>query len=204
MSTCRTGRSCCEVTIALGRLHATLHLTEKIAAAPREPQLVRRLPDGFVGKVPGTVAEDGGDGACDSPVSTVHVIVVLRRPVHVEHIAPPAASTLQSQSIALLVVFGETHVERSTEFLCCFLSDNVDNATIGIAAVECRGSSFDDFDMVDVIHRQAREVYVVHRLACETLTIYEDEHTLTAEAREVKVHHLVLGKGELHARHHLL
>ena len=58
--------------------------------------------------------------------------------------------------------------------------------------------------MVDVIHRQAREVYVVHRLACETLTIHKDEHALSSKAREVKVHHLVLGKGELHAWHHLL
>ena len=101
-------------------------------------------------------------------------------------------------------MFGQTCVERSAEFLYSFLSDDVDDTTVGIAAIECRCRSLDDLNVIDVVHRQACEVHVVHRLACEALTIHKDEHALTAKAREVEMHHLILSKGELHAGHHLL
>ena len=150
------------------------------------------------------VTEDSGDGACHGTVSTVHVIVVLGGMVHVERIAPPAATTLQGQSIALLVMFGQTHVKTGGEILGCLLGDDVDDATIGIAAIECRGRTLHNLDVIDVVHRQTREIDIVHRLSCQALTIHKDEHALTAKAREVEMHHLILRKGELHAGHHLL
>ena len=88
--------------------------------------------------------------------------------------------------------------------LLASLGYDVYHSARGVAAVEGRGGSLHYLYPLDVVHAEACEVDIVHGLACEPLAVYEEEHSLSAKAREVEVGLLVHGVGELYAGEFLL
>jgi hypothetical protein len=136
--------------------------------------------------------------------SALHVVVVLRRTADGQHVVQCLTAILQHHAVALVVVSGQSCVEVEGERLAGFLRDDVDYATCGIRAVECRRRTFDDLDVVHLLHVESGKVDILHRLTGQTLAVDEDEHALTAEAGEVHVRHLVHRIAELNAGHQLL
>ena len=107
-------------------------------------------------------------------------------------------------AIALVVVFGVACVHVQRPRLGGVLRDDVHHAARSTAAVQRRRCAFHYLDALHARHKQTREVDVVHRLACETLAVYEEEDALSAESGEVEVGLLIHRVGELYAGQLLL
>ena len=107
-------------------------------------------------------------------------------------------------TVALVVVLGVACVHVQRPRLGGVLRDDVHHAARSTAAVQRRRCAFHYLDALHARHKQTREVDVVHRLACETFTVYEEEDALSAESGEIEVGPLVHRVGELYAGQLLL
>ena len=114
--------------------------------------------------------------------------------------------TVQSEgsAISLLVVLGKSAVHIQRPGFLTLLGDDIDDAARGIAAVKGRSRTFHNLDALHIVHVQSGEIHIVHRLACQSLAIHQEENTLSAESGKVEMGLLIHGIRELHARQLLL
>ena len=82
-----------------------------------------------------------------------------------------------------------------------FFGNEINDTTASITAIERTAGSTHNLDTLYARHSKALEVDIVHCLACHTLTINEEQHTLSAKACKIKVSLLIHGIRELHAWH---
>ena len=193
-----------EVTIAFGQVHGARCLAEEVAGTCSDAQSVGGSPCQLVLEVDGALAVDGGDDTCHGVGGTRHVVVVLVVIVGTERISPVLRAESEHATVALVVVLGVACVHVQRPRLGGVLRDDVHHAARSTTAVQRRRCAFHYLDTLHASHKQTREVDIVHRLACETLAVYEEEDALSAESGEVEVGLLVHRVGELHAGQLLL
>ena len=87
---------------------------------------------------------------------------------------------------------------------CGFLGNDIYHSSVGIRSVKRRCCTLYYFYVIYVIHSYAGKVHVVHRFACQSLAVNENENILSSEPGEVEMYLLVHGIAELHTRHYLL
>ena len=87
------------------------------------------------------------------------------------------------------------HIDRPRSQV--LLTDEVDDTTDGIGAIERRRRTFHNLDTSYMVEVQAVIVRIVHRLTRQAFPIYQEEDGITAEAAHVEGGLLTHGKAEL-------
>ena len=175
-------QSAAGVAIAFRCVNRAGKLTEEIACASGQFQPVGEPVRQLILEVPCGVAVDCREHARHGVGATCHIIVVNARAIHVEKVRKPLPSLLPRQAVTLVVMLAPARVCVQGKGARGLFRDNIDDASAGIRPVKRRGSTSDNFDMVDIIHRQAREINIIHRLACEPFAIDKHQHALAPEA----------------------
>ena len=166
-----------EVAITIRNDGILLILTEEISHMSYELQVVERSPYKAVFYVPRLTAIHLAEFAVVMHIGTdgigIDVCMLQTRNV-VE------ASLIQSEetAIALFLMVSPAGVDIQHPRLLRLLRDDIYDATDGIGAIEGRGGTFDNLDMVDISHIETHEISILHCLTSQALTIKEDEDTL--------------------------
>ena len=87
------------------------------------------------------------------------------------------------------------HIDRPRSQV--LLTDEVDDTTDGIGAIERRRRTFHNLDTSYMVEVQAVIVRIVHRFTRQAFPIYQEEDGITAEAAHVEGGLLTHGKAEL-------
>ena len=133
-----------------------------------------------------------------------HGVVVHRGVLHIQHIPHPALLQAQDTAIALLAMVGKTGIEVERPRFLSATRDDVYHTTHGTSAIEGGLRTTKYLYALHIVHVYAREVYILHCLACQALAIHQNEHALPGKATHVHVQFLVHGVGKLHTGKFLL
>ena len=85
-------------------------------------------------------------------VAILHVVVICLAPVKGQEVAPFPLFQLRIQSVTLLVMLAQTHIQVEREWVYILLSDNIDDPTSRIRAIERRRCS-NDFNVIYIVHQ---------------------------------------------------
>ena len=71
-------------------------------------------------------------------VAILHIVVIRLVPIYGQEVAPLPLFQLPRQAVTLLVMLAKAHIQIERTRLHLLLSDNIDNSTSRIRAIESR------------------------------------------------------------------